>query len=83
MKRSAASRFSEAPRIATPATLIRAPACAGVGEVIRCGEVGVGGEEAVEVVVIDESDIDFAITDRLDLRGVAGVLADLVGEHVA
>lgn len=60
--------------------------CAGFAG-IRVGvgrrEVRVLVQEAEQVVVVDQPDVDFAIADCLHLRGVLGELLHLVVDHGA
>ena len=59
------------------------PGLAGIGEVVGRRKLRILVEEAVEVVVVDEADIQLAVVYGLHLRRVLGVLAYLVGDHAA
>ena len=83
MKRSAASRFSGSAEDRDAGDVIRAPAWPASVKWFAAGKSGSAAEEAVEVVVVDQPDVELAIAHRLDLGGVLGVLAHAVGDHVA
>ena len=59
------------------------PGLAGVGEVVGRRKLRILVQEAVEVVVVDQADIQLAVVYGLHLRRVFWVLAHLVGDHVA